>query len=365
MGRILGAAVVLVCCTGPVRGGPGAEPLSPAGSIPLAQVEGRMDHMAFDPSSQRLFISALENHSIEIVDLAKRERIRSVPGIMEPQGMVLAAKSRRLIVCSRGDGTVRSFDSGTMEPGPWLDLGVNADSVRIDESTRTVFVGSGGEDGDPGALTAVDLAAFIPAAGGGKPPERHSPADLLADRPGRARMKARARLTSKPETMQIDPSGRRVYVNLPDDHAIAVVGVTDAGFGEPLAWPVEGVEKNFSIAVDPEFPRLFIAGRKPARLLEYDTGTGKLRSSVECVGDVDELFYDARTRRVYAVGGEGFVDVFHCAPGAAGGPVRIGHVPTVPRARTGCYAPDLHLLVVAAPHDGDRPAQLLLFHAGD
>ena len=49
---------------------PGAEPLGLVETIPLPGVEGRIDHMAIDTDGGRLFIAAVGNNSLEIVDLA-------------------------------------------------------------------------------------------------------------------------------------------------------------------------------------------------------------------------------------------------------------------------------------------------------
>ena len=60
----------------------GRGPLVSQGAIPLAGVEGRLDHLAADVKSKILFISGLENHSVEVVDLKTRERSRQLKGIL-------------------------------------------------------------------------------------------------------------------------------------------------------------------------------------------------------------------------------------------------------------------------------------------
>ena len=55
-------------------------------TIALPEVEGRIDHMAVDITSRRLFIAALENNSVEIVDLNASKHFKSIPGLHEPQG---------------------------------------------------------------------------------------------------------------------------------------------------------------------------------------------------------------------------------------------------------------------------------------
>jgi hypothetical protein len=65
-----------------------SQPLVLLASVPLKGVEGRLDHLAVDVGSRKLFVAALENHSIEVIDIARRHRIHQLPGINEPQGLL-------------------------------------------------------------------------------------------------------------------------------------------------------------------------------------------------------------------------------------------------------------------------------------
>jgi len=337
------------------------EPLVQVGSIPFKGVEGRLDHLAFDIRSQRLFVAALENHSVEVIDLARRRRVHEITGISEPQGLLCLPDQNRLLVCSRGDGTCRSFDTTTYQEGPWIDLGRNADNVRFDSDARLIYVGSGGEPGN-GLLSAIDLISLLPTGQGGRPAPPHSPADFLLDRPRQADLKMEIQLPAHPESFQLDPANRRLLVNLPDEHNIAVLQIRTDGFTNVVAWPVTVGEKNFPMAFDAISARLFIACRKPPCLAVYESHAGSLLSQTACVGDADDLFYDAKLKRVYVIGGEGFVDVFQVSD-TAQEPARLAHLPTAPRARTGLFIPELRMLTVAAPPTTNGPAAVLLFQA--
>ena len=333
--------------------------LVPIGSVSLEGVEGRLDHLAVDVRSQRLFVSGLENHTVEVIDLAKRRRIYEITGVSEPQGLVFIPEKNRLIVCSRGDGTCRSFDANTFEEGPWVDLGRNADNVRFAAGAKMIYAGSGGEPGN-GLFSAIDLASLLPANQGGQPAEPHSPADFLLDRPRQADIKMEIQLPAHPESFQLDPANQRIYVNVPDEHQIAVLNVSSTNLTVATNWPVTVAEKNFPMALDASSSRLYIACRKPPLLASYDTHTGEMLSQTPCVGDADDLFYDAKLKRIYIIGGEGYVDVFQ-VPATSKELTRLAHLPTAPRARTGLFIPDLQTLVVARPHTTNGPAALLLF----
>ena len=270
-------------------------------------------------------------------------------------------EKNRLLVCSRGDGTCRSFDATSFQEGPWVDLGRNADNVRFDPGAQLIYVGSGGEPGN-GLLSAIDLASLLPASQGGQLAPPRSPADFFLDRARQADPRMEIQLPAHPESFQLDPATRRLLVNVPDEHEIAVLQCETNGLTKAGAWPVTAGEKNFPMALDPASARLFIACRKPPQLAIYDSRAGNLLAQTACVGDADDLFYDAKLKRVYVIGGEGFVDVFQLSD-TSQELSRLAHLPTALRARTGLFIPDLQILTVAAPRTTNRPATIMLFHA--
>ena len=64
-----------------------AGPLRLIQTIPLRNVEGRIDHMAVDLKGERLFIAALGNNTVEIVDLRAGKHTGTIGGLHEPQGV--------------------------------------------------------------------------------------------------------------------------------------------------------------------------------------------------------------------------------------------------------------------------------------
>src|SRR5689334_20667251 len=57
-------------------------------TISLQGVEGRIDHLSADLKGQRLFVAALGNDSLEVIDLAAGKVIHSISRLSEPQGVV-------------------------------------------------------------------------------------------------------------------------------------------------------------------------------------------------------------------------------------------------------------------------------------
>jgi hypothetical protein len=164
-------------------------------------------------------------------------------------------------------------------------------------------------------------------------------------------------LDGHPESFQLEKTGTRVFVNVPDQKEIEVA---DLAKNAVLAkWPVTSALKNYPTALDEKLHRPLIGCRAPARMLVIDPQTGKQTASIKIVDDTDDLFYDAARSRVYVIGGGGFVDVFDQKD-----PDHydlVAHLATVPGARTGLFVPDWGELFVAVPHRGEQRAEVLVF----
>src|SRR4029077_2378695 len=110
----------------------GAEPLRLVETIPLPGVEGRIDHMAIDYDGGRLFIAALGNNTLEVVDLESKKVSQPIKSLATPQGVGIAPALNRLAVASDRDGSFRLYDSGSFQPLGAVDLKDDADNVRYD-----------------------------------------------------------------------------------------------------------------------------------------------------------------------------------------------------------------------------------------
>ena len=321
----LSAAVVALVAMQP----PSAqEPMSLLRSIDLPRVEGRIDHLAFDAAGQRVYVAALGNNTVEVLDLKSNSHIKSVPGFREPQGIAVVPDAKLVAVANgQGEG-VQFIGASDYLPARAVRLGEDSDNVRYDPAARRLYVGFGG-----GALTAI------------------SPAD--------GKVLGEVKLPGHPESFQLERSGPRVFVNVPTADQLAVVD--RAAMKVIATWPVVGAKSNFPMALDEANHRVFVGCRRPARVLVYDTITGKESGSFEIVGDTDDLFYDAARRRLYVSGGEGYLDVFQERD--AIGFVRIAHVGTAAGARTSLWVPEQARLYLAVPHRGSQKAEIRIYEA--
>ena len=308
-----------------VQPSPAQAPLTPVAAIELPRVDGRIDHLAFDAASQRLFVAALGNNTVEVIDAKAAKHLRSLPGFREPQG-IAAIPDAKLIAVANGQGDGVQFVADDLRMAQRVRLGNDSDNVRYDASANRLYVGFGA-----GALAAV------------------TPAD--------AALLGQAKLAGHPESFQLERSGSRIFINVPGADQIAVV---DRRSMKVIAtWPVTVATANYPMALDEANHRLFVGCRRPAKALVYDTGSGKEITALDIVGDTDDLYYDAARQRLYVSGGEGFIDVFQHADGNRF--TRMARVPTAPGARTSLFVPELNRLYLAVPHRGTQRAEIRVY----
>jgi DNA-binding beta-propeller fold protein YncE len=165
-------------------------------------------------------------------------------------------------------------------------------------------------------------------------------------------------LDGHPESFQLEKDGNRIFVNVPGDRSIAVI---DRAQQKVVAkWRLAEAHSNFPMALDETNHRLFVGCRSPARLLVLDTASGKTVAKVEISGDTDDVFYDAKRRRVYVSCGEGFLDVIQRR--AEGDRYeRIAHEPTRGGARTSFFSPEVDRLYLAVPKSLGRDAEIRIY----
>jgi len=296
-----------------------------SGRIELPNVDGRIDHFSADVKGHRLFMSALGNHTVEILDIQNGKRLHTIPDLEEPQGLLYDPASNHLFAACAKDGTTRVFDGGAFQLLATVRFSGNADNIRYDGRNHRIVVGY-----DAGALGLLDE--------NGK---------RLGD----------ISLDAHPESFQIEKTGARVFVNVPNKEEIEVADLAKKSV--IARWPVTSALRNYPMALDEAHHRLFIGCRSPARMLVINTETGKLMASLEIVGDTDDLFYDAARSRVYVIGGEGAVDVF--GQRDADHYERVEHIATAAGARTGLFVADWGKLFVAVPHRGEQRAAVLIY----
>jgi len=217
---------------------------------------------------------------------------------------------------------VRLFEGPDLRAAERIDLGDDADNVRVKDAARQVVVGYG-----DGALAILDAVSHT----------------KLADIP----------LKAHPESFRIEATGERIYVNVPRAHEIAVID--QATRRQVGAWPTGELSANFPLALDESHQKVLAVFRHPAVLGVFQAQGGRRVATVRTCDDSDDLFVDVKRSRVYVICGEGYVDVL-----AARGEsyVSLGRFATLSGTRTGLFVPEIDRLVVAARARGSESAAI-------
>src|SRR5260370_16629253 len=130
-----------------------ADVLEPAATIDLPSVKGRIDHFGVDLNQRRLFVAALGNDTLEIVDMKSGQRERSLDGFGEPQGVLYLPEFNRIYVANGSASRVDILDGTSLARVKSVERLNDADNVRYDAGARKVYVGNG-----KGALPPLDPA---------------------------------------------------------------------------------------------------------------------------------------------------------------------------------------------------------------
>src|SRR5215813_8726215 len=151
---LLRSALLVACCGYIIVAHAEEKTLKLKQTIPLPGVEGRIDHFALDASGERLFVCALGNNTVEVVDLRNGKRVHSITGLGAPQGVGYAPGVNRLIVANDKGGICKIYDGKSFQPVGELNLQDDADNVRYDEARKKFYVGFG--SGGIAVVNAVD-----------------------------------------------------------------------------------------------------------------------------------------------------------------------------------------------------------------
>jgi len=298
-------------------------PLRLVQTIPLAGVQGRIDHLAVDLPRHRLFVCALGNNTIEVIDLEKAARVHTLTGLGAPQGVAYVPDLNRLVIANDRGGVCNTYDANAWQLISKTDFQDDADNVRYDLAAKRVYVGFG--SGGIGTINAAD-----------------------------GKQLGSIKLSAHPEAFVLETRGKRIFVNVPDSRHVAVI---DRDKGEMVAtWQTDSAFGNFPIALDEANHRLFVGCRFPSTLVVLNTDSGGVVTKIDISGDSDDIFYDSKHHRVYAICGAGKIDTIEQTdPNTYKVVAKIG---TAAGARTGLFVPERDSLFVAVPHHGSQEAEI-------
>jgi DNA-binding beta-propeller fold protein YncE len=297
-----------------------------------AEVKGNFDHFGIDLKGGRLFATPEGYHAVVVFDLKTGKLVHKIDGIGKPHAVLYREDLNRIYITDGDAGDLKVFDGTTYKLVSSVKLLEDADSIGYDPNTKYLYIDNGGGDVHQtySMLSVVDTTA------------NQKLADLKID-------------GETLEAMALETSTPKIYVN---NRAKNEVSVVDREKRELIAsWPVALCKNNVAMALDEANHRLFVACRT-AKIAVLDTQTGKEVTSFPITKGVDDITYDATSKRIYAAC-DGAVDIYEqSAPDSY---KLLVNVPTSPMARTARLVPELKRYFVAVPQQGTRSAKVLVF----
>jgi DNA-binding beta-propeller fold protein YncE len=295
--------------------------------IALAGPAGRLDHLALDARGGRLFVANMANASLDVLDLKAGNLLRQIPGQKRIQGIAYAPDLDRIFV-GNGSGTCNVFggdDYRLLKSIPLAD----ADNVRYDPGSRRLYVAHGDT-----ALAVIDAMTL--------------------------EVRAVIKLPGAPEAFQLQKTRSRLYVNVPSRKEVVVVATDrDAVLGR---YPLKEAGGNYPLALDEAGRRLFVGCRDKPLLVVLDADTGKEVARVPIAGDVDDVFFDTKRKRLYASCGDGFLAVLRQGPDSRYEPE--AKMATARGARTCLFDPGQGRLYLVVPRQpGKEGAEVWVYQA--
>jgi len=300
-------------------------------TLALKSVTGKFDHFAFDPATDRLFVAATGNHSVEIVNIRDGEVTERITGLGKPHG--LAWIDGKLFVADGTLAALKIYSGSPLKLVASLPLSDDADDMVYDPSTKLLYVGHGGSNAAvPGQVAVVNA-------------ENNT---LVSNLP----------TSAHPEALEIDREGKRIFANIADSGEIVVIDGTTHTIA--ATWKLTRAKDNVPVAYDADDRALLVGCRTPPRAVSLDTTTGKEISDLPSAAGADDLFYEPSSHRAYLVTGTGTIDVYQVAPDKS--LKFLSSVKTGPGAKTGLLVPSIHSLFVAVPADGATSAQIRIYN---
>jgi DNA-binding beta-propeller fold protein YncE len=322
---LLGAAAVLAAA----QLATAAPTLKRIKTIVLKGKPGKLDHLIVDSQSQRLFLANKVNNTVDVVDLKAGRLVRQLPGQAGAQGLAYAPDLDRLFVALGTGGLCNIFDGTTYKLLKTVKFADDADNVRYNPRTHLVYVAHAEK-----ALGVIDGKTF----------------DLKAD----------INLPGSAEGFQLAARRPLLYLCMPSPSEVVVI---DSGENRIMKrYPVVRAGGGHPVALDEVNRRIFVGCRKKPMVVVLDSESGEDVAGVPIPNEVDDLFLDAKRKRLYASCGEGYLVVIRQT--GPDGYKLLEKIPTTKDARTSSFDPRTSRLYLAVPRQkGKKGPEIWVYQA--
>jgi DNA-binding beta-propeller fold protein YncE len=296
----------------------------------------KWDHFGVDLKGNRLFVTSEEEPAIEVFDLRTNQHLQSLTEFKEPHNVLPFPELKKIFVVDGEASEIKILDYDSYKLIGHTELTIDADPIVYDPASKYLYVVNGGRE----AHTPTCLISIVDTTTGKKLAEMKLDSNRL-------------------ESMAIEKSGPRLFVNMTGINSIGVVDREKRAVVQ--TWPVTAGKDNVPLQYDEATHRLFLATRKPSKLVVVNADNGKEVTSLDVADYVDDLAYDASHHRLYVPGGGGDGAVSVVEQRGADEYQLIATIPTKPGAKTARLVPELNKYYVGVPAKDSQPAQILVF----
>jgi hypothetical protein len=325
------------------------QPLRLTQTIPLPGVKGRLDHVGVDLEKKRLFVAAVTNNTLEVVDLAGGKVIDSLAGLKDTQdALFLGGDFNKLYVTSL-DGHVRVFQGDTFRLVQDFKVAAGPNRLFYDPATNLVYFGYGGQMAGNNASERVGI--LQPKRGAGND-QLLGAITVPTPRPGHL------------AEIAMEDNG----ILLVCDSLADLIFQFDTQKRELIkSWPARG-DGAADMALDRVRHRVFVGTRIPPEMTVYDSLSGREIQTLPAPETMDGVYYDANLKRVYMTGGR-----WYGTPEASPGWIYvyqqkdpdhydvISKIKTRPGSGTSLLVSQFDRFYVASQAIGDQEAAILVF----
>jgi hypothetical protein len=318
-------------------------------TIPLPEVTGRLDHMGVDLEKKRLFVAAVTNNTLEVVDLTGGKVIQSLTGMKNTQDALFLGGDFNKLYVSSNDGHVRIFQGETFRLVQ--DFKIEPDSNRLlyDPVTDLIYFGYGGQNAGFDAYGRVGILRAKRGAG-----YDQLLADMIAPTPRPGHL---AELVMEDNGILLACDSRADLIYQFDTRKRELV----------KSWPAKG-NGAADMALDRIRHRLFVGTRMPAQMTVYDSLSGKEIQNLPAPETMDGVSYDTNLKRIYMTGGRWY-GTAEASPGwiyvyeqkDADHYDVISKIKTRPGSGTSLWVPQLNAFYVASQAIDAQKAAILVF----
>lgn len=298
-----------------------ALPLTLVRDIPLPGHAARLDYESFDSRSRLLFIAALGDGSIDVVDTTRQRLASTVANVSAAHGVLAIPELGRVYASATGTDELIALDERTLRVIGRTPAGDYPDGIAYDPKTTRIFV----SDEHGGTVTVIATATTTRIA-------------TIA-------------LGGESGNIQYDPGTQRMVSAEQTHNRLIEIDPRTLGIVGRVSLP--GCAGSHGLYIDAPARSAFVACENNSQLIVINLNTMREVQSVS-VGDTpDVLAFDAGLRRLYVASESGIVSVFH----ERFGRLRLlGQAFLAHEAHTVAVDPATHLVYFALENVNGRPA---------